>query len=103
MHISYQKTGGSFWKSSTLHYRAANAFAPDLPLFTASSDGERNASVEAFHNADPISTLLAAYAISCRLNPSEFSSGATVCLALRHPSAACTCTAALYCALYYCF
>jgi len=60
----------------TLTFRASNAFAPDVPLFVASGDGERNCTVEAFANCDPISTLLAAYAISCRLDPKEFDSGA---------------------------
>ena len=98
MHISYSKSGGSFWDNPTLRfdpklnsplgpgwffyvvapivrYRASNAFAPGVPLFTAVSDGDRNCTIETFQNSDPISTLLAAYSIACRLDPKEFGSG----------------------------
>ena len=76
MAIAYDRSGGGFFTASTLTFRASNAFAPDVPLFVASGDGERNCTVEAFANCDPVSTLLAAYAISCRLDPKEFGSGA---------------------------
>jgi len=76
MVIQYKKEGGGFFKSSKLHFTAANAFAPDVPLFTVSSDGESNASVQTFPNSDPVSTILAAYAIACKLDPDEFGQGA---------------------------
>ena len=34
MTITYNKTGGGFFTRAKLHYTAANAFAPDPPLFT---------------------------------------------------------------------
>jgi len=77
MVISYRKSGGlHFWNNPQLHFKAANAWAPDVPLFTVSHDGKHSATIETFENSDPISTLLAAYAISCKLNPREFGSGA---------------------------
>ena len=76
MVITYSKQGGGFWTNPQLTYTAANAFAPDIPLFVARSDGESNCSVETFANSDPVSTLLAAYAISCKLDPKEFGSAA---------------------------
>ena len=76
MIIKYDKVHGGFWKSSKLNFTASNAFAPDVPLFTVSSDGEYNAEVHSFENSDPVSTLLAAYAISCKLDPKEFNQGA---------------------------
>ena len=60
------RSGGGLFSAATLTYRASNAFAPDVPLFVASGDGERNCTVETFAHSDPVSTLLAAYAISCR-------------------------------------
>ena len=77
MNITYRKTGGGFFKAKKLDYTACNAFAPDMPLFRVIGDGENNATVETFENSDPVSTLLAAYAISCKLDPSDFKHGAT--------------------------
>ena len=66
MTINYKKTGGSFFSASKLHFSAANAFAPGVTLFTVSGDGESNCAIETMANSDPVSTLLAAYAISCK-------------------------------------
>ena len=76
MIINYDKVSGGFWKSSKLNFTACNAFAPDVPLFKVTSDGESNASITTFANSEPVSTLLAAYAISCKLDPKEFNQGA---------------------------
>jgi len=72
MLIKYSKSGGSFWSSPTLNFHAANAFAPDIPLFTVSGNGESNCTINTFEHSDPVSSLLAAYAISCKLDPKEF-------------------------------
>ncbi|KAL1500525.1 hypothetical protein AB1Y20_013181 [Prymnesium parvum] len=77
MVITYQKEPGKrFWSNPTLTYTAANAFAPDIPLFVTSGDGENFCTVETFVNSDPVSTILAAYAIVCKLDPREFGSHA---------------------------
>jgi len=76
MHIAYSKSGGGFWTNPTLSFKASNAWDTSVPLFTVQGDGERNCSIETFPNADPISTLLAAYAISCKLDPKDFGSAA---------------------------
>lgn len=76
MKITYGKVHGGFWKASKLNFTAANAFAPQVPLFKVSGDGEYNCEVETFENSDPVSTLLAAYAISCKLDPQDFGRGA---------------------------
>lgn len=77
MVITYAKSGGSFWTRSTLNFTAANAWAPGTPLFVTVGDGEKNCTVETYPNSDPVSTLLAAYALSCRLDPREFGSDAS--------------------------
>jgi hypothetical protein len=76
MLIKYAKTGGGLFSKATLNFTASNAFAPDVPLFTVTGDGNKNAHVETFPNSDPVSTILAAYAISCKLDPADFSRGA---------------------------
>ena len=77
MVVSYKnKTAGGLFSAAKLHFTAANAWSPDVPLFTVVSDGENNAEVQTFDNSDPVSSLLAAYAISCKLEPSDFSHGA---------------------------
>lgn len=77
MVITYDKEGGGFWQRSKLNFTAANAWAPQVPLFKCISDGENNCTVESFANSDPVSTLLAAYAVSCKLDPKEFNSSAS--------------------------
>jgi len=64
--------GGRFWEKTALKIKAVNAFAPDVPLFKCTGDGEQTCSIETFENSDPVSTLLAAYAISCKLDPKDF-------------------------------
>ena len=76
MIINYRKHGGGFFKSAKLFFTAANAFDPGVPLFTVEGDGEYNATVKTMNNSDPVSTLLAAYAISCKLDPKDFSKAA---------------------------
>ena len=76
MQITYRKEGRGFFKSSKLHFTAANAFDPNTPLFNVESDGGSNCTITSYPNSDPISTILAAYAISCKLDPDEFNSGA---------------------------
>eukprot|EP00310_Coccolithus_braarudii_P006658 CAMPEP_0183380284 /NCGR_PEP_ID=MMETSP0164_2-20130417/125856_1 /TAXON_ID=221442 /ORGANISM="Coccolithus pelagicus ssp braarudi, Strain PLY182g" /LENGTH=458 /DNA_ID=CAMNT_0025557881 /DNA_START=5 /DNA_END=1381 /DNA_ORIENTATION=+ len=76
MVISYNRQGGGFFKAAKLTFTAAAAFAPEVPLFVATGDGENNCTIETFQNSDPVSTLLAAYAISCKLDPKDFKQGA---------------------------
>merc|ERR1719399_2584671 len=44
MVISYDRKGNGFWKSATLTFTAAAAFAPHVPLFIARGDGDKNCS-----------------------------------------------------------
>ena len=76
MIINYRRQGGGFFSSAKLFFTAANAFDPNVPLFTVEGDGEYNATVKTMNNSDPVSTLLAAYAISCKLDPKDFSKAA---------------------------
>jgi len=76
MHITYKKLGGSFWKASKLSFTAANAFDLNTPMFKVDSDGENNCTIETFENCDPVTAMLASYAISCKLDPKEFGSKA---------------------------
>lgn len=75
MLITYDREGG-FFKKTKLTYTASNAFAPGVPLFRVEGDGENNCTIETFANSDPVSTILAGYAISCKLDPTDFSAAA---------------------------
>ena len=76
MMISYNREKGRVFSKAKLFFTATNAFAPDVTLFTVEGDGENNATINTFPHSDPVSTLLAAYAISCKLDPKDFSKGA---------------------------
>lgn len=77
MVVTYKNmTPNGLFSAAKLHFTAANAWSPSVPLFTVVSDGENNAEVQTFENSDPVSTLLAAYAISCKLEPADFREGA---------------------------
>merc|ERR1719321_1364143 len=77
MLIKYNKVlGGGFASATQLEFTASNAWAPDVPVWTARGGSSWSADVESFDNSDPVSAILAAYAISCRLSPPKFKEGA---------------------------
>jgi len=67
----HEKASGSWLESSSLTFQATHQ-ETGVPLFKVVSDGTKNASVETFSQSDPVSTLLAAFAISIKLEPKEF-------------------------------
>ena len=43
-----------------------------LPLFKVESDGSKNATVQTYSMSDPVNAILAAFAISLKLEPKEY-------------------------------
>jgi len=72
-HIYFENEPGSWFTADKLTFTAYHA-ALGLPLFRVVSDGSSEAELQTFSNSDPVSSLLAAYAISIRLDPKEFKS-----------------------------
>ena len=69
--IQYDKTSSGSWFSSDKLTFCASSLS-GLPLFKVVSDGSKNASVQTFSNSDPVNAVLAAFAISIKMEPKEF-------------------------------
>jgi len=70
-----QKASGGWFTADTLQFIATRS--PDgLPLFKVVSDGSSKCSVQTFSQSDPVSALLAAFAVSLKMEPKEYK---TVC------------------------
>ena len=69
-HARARSKSGSWFKADTLHFQATNM--QGLPLFKVESDGSKNATVQTFSNSDPVNAILAAFAISLKLEPKEY-------------------------------
>ena len=69
--IQYNETkSGSWLKADKLHFQATNT--QGLPLFSVESDGAKTATVRTHSNSDPVNAILAAFAISVKLEPKAF-------------------------------
>jgi len=69
--IQYDKeSSGSWFKSDALTFQATNMVG--LPLFRIVSDGSSKASLQTFSQSDPVNAMLAAFAISIKLEPKEY-------------------------------
>jgi hypothetical protein len=70
--IMYHKEDSDSWfKSDTLYFQAVRA-SDGLPLFRVESDGAKKATVETFNQSDPVSSMVAAFAVAVKLDPKEF-------------------------------
>ena len=70
--LDVHKTGGSFWRSNLEWVGKSET---GLELFRITGDG-RNCRVKTGEGSDPASTLLAAFAVSCKFDPAEVQSNA---------------------------
>eukprot|EP00322_Chrysochromulina_rotalis_P031505 CAMPEP_0115851382 /NCGR_PEP_ID=MMETSP0287-20121206/12454_1 /TAXON_ID=412157 /ORGANISM="Chrysochromulina rotalis, Strain UIO044" /LENGTH=376 /DNA_ID=CAMNT_0003305415 /DNA_START=140 /DNA_END=1270 /DNA_ORIENTATION=+ len=69
----HEKASGSWFESNTLTFQASHEQS-GVPLFKVVSDGKAAASLETYSQSDPVDALLAAFAISIKLEPKEFHS-----------------------------
>jgi len=67
----HEKASGSWFESDTLTFQASHEQS-GVPLFKVVSDGKTAASLETYSQSDPVAALLAAFAISIKLEPKEF-------------------------------
>jgi len=71
--IQYEKeSSGSWFKSDNLTFQATNMAG--LPLFRIISNGKSEASLQTYSQSDPVNAMLAAFAISIKLEPKEYKS-----------------------------
>jgi len=69
--IQYDKTSsGSWFSSDKLNFQAYNMSG--LPLFRATSNGKSDCEVQTYSKSDPVNAMLAAFAISLKMEPKEF-------------------------------
>ena len=66
-----EKASGKWFKANKLFFQASHA-QTGAPVFRVESDGSKNASVQTFSNGDPVNSILAAFAVSIKLDPKEF-------------------------------
>ena len=67
-----KESSGSFFSSDKLTFQATSATG--VPLFQVVSDGKKKAEVQTFSSSDPVNAILAAFAISLKMEPKEFHS-----------------------------
>ena len=72
--IGYDEEKSGSWFTADSHTFVASNAKTGVPLFRATSDGENAATVETCVNGDPVSSMLAAFAVAIRLDPKEFHS-----------------------------
>uniref|UniRef100_A0A7S2G824 Uncharacterized protein n=1 Tax=Haptolina brevifila TaxID=156173 RepID=A0A7S2G824_9EUKA len=69
--IQYDKeSSGSWFASDKLIFQATNMSG--MPLFRATSNGKSECELHTYSNSDPVNALLAAFAISIKMEPKEF-------------------------------
>jgi hypothetical protein len=86
-----KKETGSWFASDKLTFQATQQ-GTGLPLFKVMSDGQSLAWLETYSNSDPVDALLAAFAISIKLEPKEFHSSVCKNCTLRVHLSAPECT-----------
>jgi len=65
-----QQSSGSWFSSDKLTFLATSGNG--LPLFKVVSDGTKEATISTFSQSDPVNAVLAAFAISIKMEPKEF-------------------------------
>lgn len=61
---------GSWFSSDKMLFKATSANG--MPLFHVESDGKKNCTVSTYSSSDPVNAILAAFAISVKLDPKDF-------------------------------
>ena len=70
--VQYHKEASGSWRESDKLTFQASHQQSGVPLFKVVSDGYKKASLETYSHSDPVAALLAAFAISIKLEPKEF-------------------------------
>jgi hypothetical protein len=65
-----EQASGSWFKADEYTFHASNP--QGMPLFRVVSDGSKNATIETFCQSDPVNSILAAFAVSVKMEPKEF-------------------------------
>ena len=65
-----KKAGGGFFDAAELVFICTSDGG--LPLFKVVSDGVKAATIETFSQSDPVNAILAAFAVSVKMEPKEF-------------------------------
>jgi len=68
-----EKASGKWYKSNKMIFKASHA-SSGAPLFMATSDGEKKTTIQTYSHGDPVSSILAAFCVSIRLDPKELHS-----------------------------
>jgi hypothetical protein len=65
-----EASSGSWLKAATLTFQCVSDSG--MPLFRVVSNGSSSATVETFSSSDPVNAILAAFAVSLKMEPKEF-------------------------------